>query len=434
VSNTGGGYGCNPKGYYVRLNADGACSIWLSTQTKNGAPGKQLATALAGEIGTNTWHNLKLQFSGTNILALVDGKQILSVGDSTYASGLAGLVTGGEGNARNTALFDNLIINSVNGAKPEPTIFPQDAAPMYAVSAPTSPTPQSVVAAHADDFNSGSPEAKNIWDGLAAAVNANDSAATQTALEQLKNADGLSAAQLQAIAQLEGVLKKTAATSMVNTALIPTPRDFPTNWMARHEAHVAEARKGGVDILFLGDSITDGWSWGTGGSKLWAETFAPRRAANFGIGYDRIQNVLWRIENGELDGLDPKVVVLLIGTNNTGNEDNGQPRNSTPEIIAGISNLVRRIQFHQPQAKILLFGIFPRGEKNDPIRAQVKTANAGIARLADEKIKFLDIGEKFLAPDGTLPREFFPDLLHPNEKGYRIWTDALVPALEEILK
>ena len=434
VSNTGGGYGCNPKGYYVRLDADGTCSLWLSTQTKNGAPGNQLATASVGEIGTNTWHNVKLQLSGTNLTAFVDGKQILSVGDRTYASGMAGLVTGGEGNARNTALFDDLIINSVNGVKPEPTVFPQDAAPMYAAIQAASKTPKEIVAAHADDFNSGSPEAKNIWDGLVAAVNANDSATTQTVLEQLKNADGLSPNQLTAITELEAALKKTTAKPAVNTALIPTPRDFPTNWISRHEGYVADAKKGGIDLLFIGDSITDGWRWGNGGSKIWAETFAPRRAANFGIGYDRIQNVLWRIENGELENIAPKVVVLLIGTNNSGNEDDGSPRNSTPEIIAGISNLVRRIQFHLPATKIILFGIFPRGQKNDPIRDQVKTVNAGISQLADDKIKFLDLGEKFLAPDGTLPREMFPDLLHPNEKGYQIWADVLVPALDGFLK
>jgi lysophospholipase L1-like esterase len=220
-----------------------------------------------------------------------------------------------------------------------------------------------------------------------------------------------------------------------NTALLPVPRDFPTNWLARHEAYVAEARKGGVDILFLGDSITDGWRWETGGKPIWEKTFAPRHAANFGIGYDRIQNVLWRVENGELEGIQPRVVVLLIGTNNHGYEDNGQPRNLTPEIIAGVSNLVRRIQFHLPQARLLLFGVFPRGERNDPIRAQVKAVNAGLAALADgDKVKFLDIGQKFLAPDGTLPRTLFPDLLHPNTRGYQIWADTLLPALDETSK
>jgi lysophospholipase L1-like esterase len=220
-----------------------------------------------------------------------------------------------------------------------------------------------------------------------------------------------------------------------NTALIPATRDFPTNWISRHEANVAEAKKGGVDLLFLGDSITDGWRWDTGGRKIWAEDFAPRHAANFGIGWDRIQNVLWRVENGELDGISPKVVVLLIGTNNTGNEDNGQPRNTTPEIIAGISNLVRRVQFHLPQCKILLFAIFPRGEKTDPIREQVKAVNAGIAQLADgNKVRYLDIGDKFLQSDGTLPRSMFHDLLHPNTQGYQIWANAMEPTLDELMR
>jgi lysophospholipase L1-like esterase len=220
-----------------------------------------------------------------------------------------------------------------------------------------------------------------------------------------------------------------------NSSLIPVPRDFPTNWISRHEANVAEAKKGGIDLLFIGDSITDGWRWGNGGSKIWPQLYAPRHAANFGIGWDRIQNVLWRIENGELENISPKVVVLLIGTNNTGNEDNGQPRNTTPEIIAGVSNLVRQIQFRQQQSKILLLGIFLRGEKTDPIREQVKAVNAGISQLADGgKIKFLDLGEKFLAPDGTLSRDLFPDRLHPNERGYQIWADAMEPTLAPLLK
>jgi lysophospholipase L1-like esterase len=219
-----------------------------------------------------------------------------------------------------------------------------------------------------------------------------------------------------------------------NTALVPAPRDFPTNWISQHQANLSVAKNGGVDILFLGDSITAGWAWGNGGSQLWTADFAPRHAANFGIGWDRIQNVLWRVENGELDGISPKVVVLLIGTNNCGNEDNGQPRNTTAEIIEGISNLVRQVQFRLPRAKIILFGIFPRGAKDDPVRDQVKAVNAGISTLAADNLKFIDIGRKFLAPDGTLPRAMFPDLLHPNAQGYQIWADAINPALAGFLK
>ena len=147
-----------------------------------------------------------------------------------------------------------------------------------------------------------------------------------------------------------------------NSALVPTPRDFPTNWPAQHQANLAAAKKGGVDILFLGDSITAGWDWGNGGHRLWAAEFAPRHAANFGIGYDRIQNVLWRVENGELDGIEPKVIVLLIGSNNCGNEDNGQPRNTTPQIIEGVSNLVRQIQFRLPGPNDPLRHFPPRRE------------------------------------------------------------------------
>jgi lysophospholipase L1-like esterase len=227
-----------------------------------------------------------------------------------------------------------------------------------------------------------------------------------------------------------------AATAFAeNTAIIPVPRTFPTNWMSRHDALVAEAERGGVSILFLGDSITDGWHWDKGGKNVWAKIYAPQHAANFGIGWDRIQNVLWRIENGELDGISPKVIVLLIGTNNCGNEDNGKPRNTTPEIIAGISNLVRQVQVRLPKSKILLLGLFPRGEKTDPVRAQVKAVNAGIAKLDDGKtVKYLDIGNKFLEPDGTLSRKIMPDLLHPSEKGYQIWADAMNPTLEQMMK
>ena len=131
VSNTGNGYGCNPKGYYLRVDADGHCFLYASTQNKNGDPGRQLAAGQAGEIGINRWHNLKLQFSGANITPLVDQKQVLTTSDGAYPKGMAGLVTGGFGDARNSALFDNLIINTVNGPKPAPTVFPQDAHPLY---------------------------------------------------------------------------------------------------------------------------------------------------------------------------------------------------------------------------------------------------------------------------------------------------------------
>jgi lysophospholipase L1-like esterase len=221
-----------------------------------------------------------------------------------------------------------------------------------------------------------------------------------------------------------------------NTAVIPAPRTtVPTNWMDMHKAFVQQAKPGGIDLLFLGDSITAGWFWGAGGLNVWNKYYAPRRAAEFGIGYDRTQNVLWRITHGELEGIKPKAVVLLIGTNNCGNEDDGKPRNTTPEIIAGVTAIVHELRQRLPDSKILVMGIFPRGEKADPVREQVKAVNAGLAKLADGKaVKFLDIGPKLLGADGTLSRDIMPDLLHPNEKGYRIWADAMEPTLEKMMK
>ena len=132
-----------------------------------------------------------------------------------------------------------------------------------------------------------------------------------------------------------------------------------------------QAKQGGIDLLFLGDSITAGWLWDKGGLNVWNKYYAPRHAAEFGIGYDRIQNVLWRTRHGELDGIKPKVVMLLIGTNNAGNEDNGKPRTTTSEIIEGVTAAVRELRARLPESKILLFGIFPRGGTNDPVREQV---------------------------------------------------------------
>jgi len=217
-----------------------------------------------------------------------------------------------------------------------------------------------------------------------------------------------------------------------NTATNPAPRE--PGWVRRHEGFVKQAQQGGIDILFLGDSITDGWR--NRGANIWNQKYAPRHAANFGIGGDRTQHVLWRIDHGELDGIHPKVVVLMIGTNNTGKErDHQTPCNSVPEAAEGVQAVVNAIRARLPDSKILLLAIFPRGTLDDPQRAQVALINTLIAKLDDGKtVKFLDIGSKFLAADGTLPQSVMPDLLHPDAKGYQIWADAMEPALDEMLK
>src|SRR6185295_13410382 len=212
---------------------------------------------------------------------------------------------------------------------------------------------------------------------------------------------------------------------------VPAPKTG--GWLKRHEAFVEEAKKGGFEVLFQGDSITDAWRNGAA-KKIWDATFAPLKAANFGISGDRTQHVLWRLQNGEFEGLTlPKVVVLMIGTNNIGQKD-PEPAASA---IAGIQAIVKEIHKKSEKTKILLLGVFPRGEKSDnPHRATIKEINAASAKLDDggKTVKFLDIDEKFLQPDGSLTKEIAPDFLHLSEKGYQIWADAIKEPLAEMLK
>jgi lysophospholipase L1-like esterase len=218
-----------------------------------------------------------------------------------------------------------------------------------------------------------------------------------------------------------------------NTATNGASRPGP--WLTRHEGFVAEAKKGGIDVLFLGDSITDHWR--DKGSNIWETTYAPLHAANFGISGDRTQNVLWRMDHGELDGLHPKVVVLMIGTNNTGKEkDKTTIRNTPPQVIEGVTAIIADLRKKLPRSKILLLAVFPRDKPGSPIRDELKETNAGLAKLDDGKmIKYLDIGPQFLAPDGVfLPGVMGRDNLHPTDKGYAVWAKAMQPTLDAMLK
>ena len=229
-----------------------------------------------------------------------------------------------------------------------------------------------------------------------------------------------------------GFVLLLVAVAYANTAIEPVPRDG--GWMARHEGFVAEAQKGGIDVLFMGDSITDGWR--RGGKEIWDREYAPLNAANFGIGGDRSQHVLWRLRNGEAEGYQPKAIVLMIGTNNTGFErESTTPRNSTAEIIEGVTTVVQDLRTDFPDAKILLLAVFPRAEKGSERRAQVAEVNQSIAKLHDgTHVHYLDIGDKFLDAEGNIPLDVMPDLLHPNEKGYQIWADAIRELLKALLQ
>lgn len=214
----------------------------------------------------------------------------------------------------------------------------------------------------------------------------------------------------------------------VNTAIVPVLRTNPTNWVARHDRFVDIAKQGGVGLLFLGDSITDGWR--TRGSNVWNKAYAPRHAANFGIGGDRTQHVLWRIRTGELTGIKPKATVLMIGTNNS--------KDDQPEPIANaIKLMVQGIRAQCPGTKVLLLAVFPRNKTTDTPEqlATNRKVNEIIAKLDDGKnVRFLDINKVFLGPDGKVPKDIMPDFLHPNEHGYQLWADAMEPTLAQMMK
>lgn len=201
------------------------------------------------------------------------------------------------------------------------------------------------------------------------------------------------------------------------------------SFIAAHERFVKIAQEGKAQLVFLGDSITAGW-----GSKkdIWDKAFGAYTPANFGIGGDRTQHVLWRIQNGELDGIKPKACVLMIGTNNSATD-------SAEGIAKGVTAIVETIRAKQPQAKILLLAVFPRGSKPDgQLNAQndkLKQVNATIAKLDDGKnIFFLDIGDKFPVTDGKLDKNVMPDFLHLSAAGYQIWADAIGPKVAELMK
>lgn len=198
-------------------------------------------------------------------------------------------------------------------------------------------------------------------------------------------------------------------------------------FIASHDRFVKIAQEGTAQLVFLGDSITAGWN---GKKEIWDKAFGAYKPANFGIGGDRTQHVLWRITHGELDGIKPKAVVLMIGTNNSGSDP-------AEGIAKGVTAIVETIRAKQPQAKILLLAVFPRGEKPSPNPGREKLAkvNEIIAKLHDgQNIHFLDIGAKFLQPDGSISKEIMPDFLHLSAAGYQIWADAISPKLAELMK
>lgn len=210
----------------------------------------------------------------------------------------------------------------------------------------------------------------------------------------------------------------------LHSAIKPEPR--AGNWMQRHESFNARVKQGNVDLIFLGDSITQGWEGA--GVEIWEKHYAPRKAVNLGIGGDRTQHVLWRLDNGNVEGIQPKLAVLMIGTNNSG-------MNTSAEIADGITAIVKKLREKLPQTKILILGVFPRGaDKTDARRLVNQGANAIVEKLADgEHVFYLDIGKAFLADDETLSKDIMPDLLHLSPKGYQIWAESIEEQVAKLM-
>jgi len=215
-----------------------------------------------------------------------------------------------------------------------------------------------------------------------------------------------------------------AEANELHSAVKPVPRSG--GWMKRHESFNKRVAEGKVDLILIGDSITHGWEGK--GKSVWEKFYGKRNAVNLGIGGDRTQHVMWRLDNGNVKGISPKVAVVMIGTNNSGN-------NSPEEIADGLAAITKQLRAKLPETKVLLLGIFPRGANKDDGRRKVnEKANAIFKKLADGKdVHYLDIGEKFLEPDGTLSRKIMPDLLHLSVEGYTIWAESIESSLKKLM-
>ena len=220
----------------------------------------------------------------------------------------------------------------------------------------------------------------------------------------------------------------------------PLPR-IDENSMIAHQQLLAKCKQGRINVYFEGDSITRRWG-ATDYPELlanWQHNFFGWNAADFGWGADRVENILWRLENGELDGVNPKVIVLLAGTNNVGNREPppgvevSDVEARAADVARGLEAVVRLMQAKAPGATIILTAIFPRND-NIKVMPVIDRINANLARLDGGKIRYLDINRKLATENGKLFHGMMnPDLLHPSLQGYQVWADALKPILLELL-
>lgn len=251
----------------------------------------------------------------------------------------------------------------------------------------------------------------------------------------MKTKNILLVAALAAVIQFNSFAQTNAPVAApavhVNVALIPVPR---TGTITNRQSQVLQRAKdapGDYDVEFIGDSITQGWEGA--GKNVWAELGAKYKIINFGVSGDRTEHVLWRFEQGQLDGIKAKVAVVMIGTNNSNKNKDGTDAYTDTDILEGVTAIVNEIR-RQPDTKIILLGIFPRGKTFCAQRGRLLEINQALAKLDDGKnIVYLDFGSQLIEKDGSISKGIMPDALHPNEAGYKIWAAAMEPKLKELL-
>ncbi len=204
-----------------------------------------------------------------------------------------------------------------------------------------------------------------------------------------------------------------------NSAIVGVPRDGKAVIRTQEVLRRARENPGKCDIVFIGDSITQGWEGS--GKNVWQKYYGKRKCLNLGVSGDRTQHVLWRFEQGQLDGLKPKHAVLMIGTNNSNKDDN-----SEADILEGVQTIVKQIRERLPKTHLVLVNIFPRGQSFSSQRGKILQVNQALEKMADGKyIEYLDIGSQLIEADGSISKSIMPDYLHLTEKGYEVWAQAL---------
>ena len=208
------------------------------------------------------------------------------------------------------------------------------------------------------------------------------------------------------------------------SAVVPVARTN-SDWMKQHEAMNQQAKQGHIDLIYVGDSIVEHFN--KQGKEVWAHYYADRNALNLGISGDRTEHVLWRLDHGNINGIAPKLAIVMIGQNNGGH-------NTGEEIGEGVKAVVQRLRAKLPDTRILLLAIFQRREKPTPERAVLDKANEIVSKLADSKTVFyMDINHIYVQPDGSIPKTLMYDFEHPTPLGHKVWAEAIESKVAELM-